>query len=266
MARISDADLRLLRIFSTIADCKGFAAAQAELNLSAASISSYIAAIEQRLGVRLCNRGRAGFALTDKGAIDLSRGAAPAGAVEEFSASAGALRGRLTGNAADRCRRLHGDAIPHRRWRARCGASTRAITRCGSSFPSRPAGPAAGGTRGPAEPGHRLVPGAHRRANSAVALSRAERILLRRRPPTVRAAGRDPRRHPGPAGRRARLLAPRRPQPYRDRAGGRFGRQHGGPGDSDSFRRLPRLPAGALRRGLAGAGPRALASARGAGL
>src|SRR5919106_816177 len=60
---------RLLRIFATVVDGKGFAAAPTELNLSAPSISRYIAALEWRLGVRPCTRGRGGFAVTDKGAI-----------------------------------------------------------------------------------------------------------------------------------------------------------------------------------------------------
>jgi DNA-binding transcriptional LysR family regulator len=98
MARVSDADLRLLRIFATVVDCKGFAAAQTELNLSAPSISSYIAALEQRLGVRLCNRGRGGFVVTDKGVIVYREAQRLFAAVEVFTASAGAVRGRLTGN------------------------------------------------------------------------------------------------------------------------------------------------------------------------
>lgn len=98
VARVSDADLRLLRIFATVVDCKGFAAAQAELNLSPPSISSYIAALEQRLGVRLCNRGRGGFEVTDKGAIIFREAQRLFASVEEFIASAGAVRGRLTGN------------------------------------------------------------------------------------------------------------------------------------------------------------------------
>ena len=98
MARVSDADLRLLRIFTTVVDCNGFAAAQTELNLSAPSISSYIAALEQRLGVRLCNRGRGGFVVTDKGSIIYREAQRLFAAVDEFTASAGAVRGRLTGN------------------------------------------------------------------------------------------------------------------------------------------------------------------------
>ena len=98
MARVSDADLRLLRIFTTVVDCNGFAAAQTELNLSAPSISSYIATLEQRLGVRLCNRGRGGFMVTDKGSIIYREAQRLFAAVDEFTASAGAVRGRLTGN------------------------------------------------------------------------------------------------------------------------------------------------------------------------
>lgn len=98
MARVSDADLRLLRVFATVVECKGFAAAQTELNLSVPSISGYIAALEQRLGVRLCNRGRGGFVVTDKGAIIYREAQRLFAAVDEFTASAGAVRGRLTGN------------------------------------------------------------------------------------------------------------------------------------------------------------------------
>src|SRR5262249_21740457 len=85
-------------IFATVAHYRGFAAAQAELNLSAPSISTYITALEERLGVRLCTRGRAGFALTDKGELIFSEAQRLFAAVDEFAANAGAVRGRLSGN------------------------------------------------------------------------------------------------------------------------------------------------------------------------
>ena len=97
MKRVSDADLRLLRIFSTVAESRGFAAAQAALNLSASSISGYITALEQRLGVRLCTRGRAGFSLTDKGAVIYREAQRLFGAMDEFVSHAGAVKGRTTG-------------------------------------------------------------------------------------------------------------------------------------------------------------------------
>jgi DNA-binding transcriptional LysR family regulator len=97
LKRVSDADLRLLRIFSTVAESKGFAAAQAALNLSASSISGYITALEERLGVRLCSRGRAGFSLTDKGALIYREAQRLFGAMDEFVTNAGAVKGRATG-------------------------------------------------------------------------------------------------------------------------------------------------------------------------
>lgn len=60
-------DVNLLRIFCVIVESNGFSAAQARMNVSAASISSKMAALEDRLGLRLCQRGRAGFDLTSEG-------------------------------------------------------------------------------------------------------------------------------------------------------------------------------------------------------
>jgi DNA-binding transcriptional LysR family regulator len=60
-------DVNLLRMFCVIVESNGFSAAQARMNISAASISSKMAALEDRLGLRLCQRGRAGFSLTSEG-------------------------------------------------------------------------------------------------------------------------------------------------------------------------------------------------------
>ena len=67
VAKLSDADIRLLRIFCTVTRCGGFAAAESELQLGLPSISRYIKSLEIRLGVRLCRRGRVGFSLTEHG-------------------------------------------------------------------------------------------------------------------------------------------------------------------------------------------------------
>jgi DNA-binding transcriptional LysR family regulator len=67
VSRLSDADIRLLRIFCTVTRCGGFAAAESELQLGLPSISRYIKALEIRLAVRLCRRGRSGFSLTEQG-------------------------------------------------------------------------------------------------------------------------------------------------------------------------------------------------------
>ncbi len=69
MKRVSDIDLRLLRIFVAVAEARGFAAAEAYLNVSTSTISVHISNLEKRLGLRLCERGRGGFKLTDRGAV-----------------------------------------------------------------------------------------------------------------------------------------------------------------------------------------------------
>lgn len=97
MKRVSDADLRLLRVFATVVESKGFAAAQAELNLSASSISTYITTLEQRLGFRLCGRGRAGFSLTERGEVIYREAQRLFAATDQFVTNVGAVKGRLTG-------------------------------------------------------------------------------------------------------------------------------------------------------------------------
>ena len=67
MRQLLDVDLRLIRIFRVIVEARGLAGAQLVLNLSQSRISTSLAELEARLGVRLCRRGRAGFALTEAG-------------------------------------------------------------------------------------------------------------------------------------------------------------------------------------------------------
>lgn len=67
MGQLSDADLRLLRVFKAVVDCGGMASAELELNLAMSTISRHVKDLETRLGLVLCRRGRAGFALTPEG-------------------------------------------------------------------------------------------------------------------------------------------------------------------------------------------------------
>ncbi len=64
---LDNVDTNLLRVFCAVVECGGFTPAQAELNISASALSTKMAALETRLGMRLCQRGRIGFRLTDKG-------------------------------------------------------------------------------------------------------------------------------------------------------------------------------------------------------
>jgi DNA-binding transcriptional LysR family regulator len=65
--RVSDIDLRLLRAFVAVVESGGFSLATARLNISESTISSHMSDLEQRLGMRLCERGRSGFRLTYDG-------------------------------------------------------------------------------------------------------------------------------------------------------------------------------------------------------
>lgn len=60
-------DIQSLRIFMTVADCRGITAAQDRLNMSQSLISTRLSDLEYRLGFILCKRGRSGFALTKEG-------------------------------------------------------------------------------------------------------------------------------------------------------------------------------------------------------
>ena len=67
MRRLDNIDLRLLRVFLTLAETGSFAAAQIALNLSQPTLSGHITALERALGGPLRVHGRRGFKLTPFG-------------------------------------------------------------------------------------------------------------------------------------------------------------------------------------------------------
>lgn len=97
LPKLSDADVKLLRLFATIVEAGGFTPAQAQLNISQSRISSMMSDLEARLGMRLCQRGRVGFRLTDKGRVVYEASRRLFAGLEEFRSEVGALRGRLVG-------------------------------------------------------------------------------------------------------------------------------------------------------------------------
>ena len=101
LGNVTDSDLRLLRVFSAVAACGGFAAAELELNINRSTISRHIKDLETRLGVTLCRRGRAGFALTLEGDARCSPGSVKVmAAMEDFQHEVDELHQRLTGSLA----------------------------------------------------------------------------------------------------------------------------------------------------------------------
>ncbi|WP_355661578.1 LysR family transcriptional regulator [Halomonas salifodinae] len=95
--QVSDADLRLLRIYRQVVECGGFSAAEVELNISRAAISMAMNDLETRLGLRLCQRGRSGFSLTDEGAEVYEAAQQLLAAVEGFRTRVNGLHAWLKG-------------------------------------------------------------------------------------------------------------------------------------------------------------------------
>ncbi|MEB0056764.1 MULTISPECIES: LysR family transcriptional regulator [unclassified Variovorax] len=67
LGQLSDIDLRLLKVFKSVVECGGMAAAELELNIGTSTVSRHVKDLETRLAMVLCRRGRAGFALTPDG-------------------------------------------------------------------------------------------------------------------------------------------------------------------------------------------------------
>lgn len=94
---LAKTDLHLLSVFMTVVEQGGFSAAQIALNVSQSTISRQMRDLETRLGMRLAQRGRTGFRLTDQGksvhdaAIKLFR------AIDGFRGDVGTARGEISG-------------------------------------------------------------------------------------------------------------------------------------------------------------------------
>ena len=69
MDTVSDADIRLLRIFCVVVASGGLSAATTVLQADLSTVSRHIKDLEDKCGARLCNRGRSGFSLTPHGEL-----------------------------------------------------------------------------------------------------------------------------------------------------------------------------------------------------
>ncbi|WP_342619827.1 LysR family transcriptional regulator [Rhodoferax sp. GW822-FHT02A01] len=97
LGQISDMDLRLLRVFRTVVDCGGMAAAELELNIGTSTVSRHIKDLETRLGLTLCRRGRAGFALTAEGEQIYAQTTQLLSATDAFRSSVDEIHQRMGG-------------------------------------------------------------------------------------------------------------------------------------------------------------------------
>jgi len=97
LGQTTDFDLRLLRIFKTVADCGSFSAAEIMLGITRSAISLHMSDLEKRLGMRLCQRGRAGFSLTDEGREILKLSETMMASIEGFRQQVNEMHKNLRG-------------------------------------------------------------------------------------------------------------------------------------------------------------------------
>ena len=97
LPNLADVDIRLLRVFQAVARNRGLANAQDDLGVTQATISNQLSQLEQRLGVRLCERGRSGFALTNDGKVIFEASQNLFRSIDNFRSVVGSVRGELTG-------------------------------------------------------------------------------------------------------------------------------------------------------------------------
>jgi len=95
--QVTDFDIKLLKIFKTVCDCHSFTAAESILGISRSAISLHMSDLENRLGIRLCQRGRAGFALTDEGREVLQYIEMLTASIEDFRAKINQMHNQLKG-------------------------------------------------------------------------------------------------------------------------------------------------------------------------
>lgn len=90
-------DLHLLSVFMTVVEQGGFSAAQVALNVSQSTISRQMRDLEIRLGMRLAQRGRTGFRLTEQGRLVHDAAVKLFHAINGFRGEVGAAMGEISG-------------------------------------------------------------------------------------------------------------------------------------------------------------------------
>lgn len=88
----------LLETFVTVVECGGFTDAQYALGITQSAISIRIRDLEAVLGYRVCERGRGGFRLTERGEIAYRKAGEILRNVRDFDAELLDLRDAITGD------------------------------------------------------------------------------------------------------------------------------------------------------------------------
>ncbi|WP_286239043.1 LysR family transcriptional regulator [Neptuniibacter halophilus] len=95
--QLGDAHIRLLRIYKAVIESGGFSSAEVILNISRPAISQAISELESLLQMRLCNRGRSGFSITEEGEAVYQATLQLLSSLETFRAQINAINTDLRG-------------------------------------------------------------------------------------------------------------------------------------------------------------------------
>ncbi|OUS23188.1 LysR family transcriptional regulator [Thalassotalea sp. 42_200_T64] len=100
---ITEYDLRLLRIFTSVVEHGGFAAAENSLGITRSTISVHMSNLETRMNLKLCLRGRGGFSLTEEGQAVYRAVIGLFDSLNDFSLYVGTLGKELSGEIVILC-------------------------------------------------------------------------------------------------------------------------------------------------------------------
>ncbi|ROS01500.1 DNA-binding transcriptional LysR family regulator [Sinobacterium caligoides] len=100
---VAEYDLRLLKVFMAVVENSGFAASEQALGVGRSTISIHMSNLENRLQLKLCSRGRSGFALTDDGQAVYLACKELFNSLNDFSLLVGSLSERLSGEIVILC-------------------------------------------------------------------------------------------------------------------------------------------------------------------
>ena len=90
-------NIRQLQVFETVARLESYSRAQQELGISVSAISNAMSQLEGQLGFSLCQRGRGGFALTEKGQHFLQQAIRVLSELNELERQSALLKGEHSG-------------------------------------------------------------------------------------------------------------------------------------------------------------------------
>jgi len=96
--QLGDAHIRLLRIYKVVVESGGFSAAEVSLNISRPAISLAISELESLLDMKLCQRGRSGFSVTEHGQQVYQSALQLLASLETFKAQINAINTELVGD------------------------------------------------------------------------------------------------------------------------------------------------------------------------